>query len=197
MKALFLSLLALSSTAFAAGNAVGTVKPKIPFQSSAPAEKITDPARITPAYLQSFGDVKKWFNDDSYRSAAEIRCFGSQLNRMAIMKNKYLAGITDTTVNFLRKDAEALLFNLTAQQTPVADNPRQVRGFWITIHCADSTRSHPAWQELMDWIPVFDAITQSAEAQRGLAFQYVEITPQGGNLPMWKRAKTGEIVHVR
>lgn len=160
-----------------------------------PAEKITDPAKITKAYVESFGDVREWI-DLTPAGSDERRCIFNSLQRMNTMRNYYLSGATATNVSFLRKDMEALLFNLTAQQPPVGTEKNKVRGFWISIRCADAVRDLPSWRAVMDWAPVFEAMTAHLEATLGYSFAHVEITPQGGNMLYWKD-KAGKLVILR
>lgn len=163
--------------------------------ASAPLEKIMDPAKITRAYVESFGDVREWV-DMNPMGNDERRCIFNSLQRMNTMVNYYLRGPSATNISFLRKDLEALTFNLTAQQPPIGAEKNRVRGFWISIRCADQVRDMDSWKTVMSWVPVFEALVQNTEAALGYTFSHVEITAQGGNMLWWKDSK-GKLVILR
>ncbi|GEM44864.1 hypothetical protein [Deinococcus cellulosilyticus] len=163
--------------------------------AKAPTEKITDPAKITRAYVESFGDVREWV-DMTPMGNDERRCIFNSLQRMNTMVNYYLRGASTTNISFLRKDQEALTFNLTAEQPPIGAEKNKVRGFWISIRCADQVRNMESWKTVMSWVPVFEALVQNTESQLGYTFSHVEITPQGGNMLWWKDKK-GNLVILR
>jgi len=155
--------------------------------AAAPTQ-LTEPARITPEALNKLGDLRR------LRHHRQPGCLNQQYERLEGMKQRYLAGIDAKATHELRKQQETLRYVLTGQQQPVGNNPQQVRGLWVPLRCPDSVRHTPAWQQLMDWSQVSEALTRKAEQQLGLEFLYIDKSPAGRNRTVWRHQKTGKLL---